>query len=55
MRWIIEPIRRWFCQHDWEMIQKTTVYREGDSTNIPIGYEQIYICKKCIQKRVVKF
>ena len=46
LRWLINYIRSCFCKHDWELLEKTSVW---DSTvaKYPIGTKWIYRCKKC--------
>ena len=53
MSWIIDKIRLWFCKHEWELSKEIKVY-EPLCKDIPITYEWIYVCKKCMTKKVIK-
>lgn len=47
MRWFINYIRSLFCKHEWEYITRVTNYSEWAPQGMPIGYTEIYRCKKC--------
>ena len=56
MEWLIDKIREWFCEHEWEcLVEKQPVYDIdllGNMSSFPICYKWIYVCKKC--KKVKK-
>ena len=59
MGWIINKIRQWFCVHDWELLNKTTMYADTDywgRTVEPynVGIKWTYRCKKCGKMNIVK-
>lgn len=53
MSWLIDKVRSWFCKHEWELLQKTNVYNNIQS-GIPSEFEWVYVCKKCIKRKIIK-
>lgn len=53
MSWLIDKVRSWFCKHEWELLQKTNVYNNIQS-GIPSGFEWVYVCKKCMKRKIIK-
>lgn len=56
MGWLIDKIRSWFCEHEWELLSRNAVYDSCDSNReeeIPIEYRWVYVCKKCMRKKVI--
>lgn len=52
MRTLVNYIRSCFCNHDWELLNETTVYDDTDywgRTTKPyfVGKKWTYRCKKC--------
>lgn len=52
MRKIINYMRQCFCNHDFELLQQTQVYKNTDCNGITvtpyiIGTRWAYRCKKC--------
>ena len=52
MGWIINRIREWFCEHDWELLNKSYMWEEGASK--PYGIKWTYRCKKCGKVNIIK-
>lgn len=52
MKTIINYIRSCFCKHEWKLLNKIEYYNEFHE--LPIGHKWIYICEKCMQKKVIK-
>ncbi len=56
MSWLIDKVRSWFCKHEWELLQKTNVYkRDNIQSGIPSGFEWVYVCKKCMKRKIIKW
>lgn len=47
MRWLINYIRSLFCKHEWERIAKIANHSDWSDSSMPIGYTEVYRCKKC--------
>ena len=48
MRWLINYIRSCFCKHEWELLDRSSVYGFGDTRDsIPMGTQWTYRCEKC--------
>lgn len=46
MKKIIDYIRCCFCKHEWEIINKASIFQnEGDT--IPVGKRWTAYCKRC--------
>lgn len=55
MRTVIEYIRQCFCKHQYELLDKATVYDSNDTRNhLPLGERYVYMCKKCGRVKCVK-
>ena len=54
MRRLVNYIRSCFCQHDWELLQKSQVWDTYISTQYPIGVKWVYRCKKCGWHKIIK-
>ena len=52
MKTIINYIKSCFCRHDWKCLSEIEIY-DGYHTT-PTGHKWIYLCKKCMQKKVIK-
>ena len=51
---MIDIIRRLFCVHKWKEISgEIRIWSRGHKH--PIGYERVYICEKCLKKRIIKY
>lgn len=50
---IAEILKRLFCKHDWEL--KHVIAVRGENDKIPVGYKDVYVCKKCLKKHIVKY
>ena len=50
---IAEIFTRLFCKHEWELKHCIAIQVENDK--IPAGYRDVYICKKCLKKHVIKY
>lgn len=56
MGWLIDKIREWLCDHEWEcLLEKSPVYKDyyNLDNNIPSYYQWVYVCKKCGRKRKI--
>jgi hypothetical protein len=54
MGYIIDIIRSWFCNHEWEcLMEKAPVY-EDFYTNYPAYFQWVYVCKKCKRTKIIK-
>lgn len=47
MRNIINYLKQCFCKHEFELVNDIHVYSEKNNYKMPVGYKQIYFCKKC--------
>ena len=45
MRWLINYIKSCFCSHEWEHVIR--VKHMSYEMMKPIGYQDVYRCKKC--------
>ena len=55
MRWIIDYIRSCFCKHDYQIIDKATIYDFMDiREQLPLGERHVYVCKKCLKRKIIK-
>lgn len=54
MGWIFTVVKRWFCKHDWDVLGDITLWSEYNK-ELPVGFKKIYVCKKCLQKRTVRY
>lgn len=43
-------LEKWLCKHDWELFRETEVFFWGST----VGYEYIFICKKCGKIKKIK-
>ena len=50
---IREILKRLFCKHEWEL--KHVIAIQGENDKIPVGYKDVYVCKKCLKKHVIKY
>lgn len=46
MRRLINYIRSCFCKHEWELLQRTSMYKK-ETDKMPYGTVWLYRCKKC--------
>ena len=47
-------IRELFCKHEWEDISgKIRVF--DSSKDLPVEFRIVFVCKKCLKKKVIKF
>lgn len=53
MRWLTDYIHSCFCKHDYQLIYHSTAY-ENDYDIRPLGDKYVYICKKCMKKKIIK-
>ena len=55
MTWIIDYIRSCFCKHDYQIIDKATIYDFMDiREQLPLGERHVYVCKKCLKRKIIK-
>lgn len=54
MGWLINYIRSCFCKHEWELLEKTNVYLEGNDTKLKDYSKWTYRCKKCGCKNIIR-
>ena len=49
MRWLINYLRSLRCGHDWELLDKVSVFSSDSSSHdeLPIYRQYTYRCKKC--------
>nr|DAP38919.1 MAG TPA: hypothetical protein [Bacteriophage sp.] len=50
---IAETLKRLFCKHEWELKHCIAIH-EKDS-KFPVGYKDVYVCKKCLKKHAIKY
>lgn len=50
---IAEILKRLFCKHEWEL--KHFIAIQGENDKIPAGYKDVYVCKKCLKKHILKY
>ena len=50
---MIDKIRMWFCNHEWELLCKNEVWNEDISKDISVGYKYTYLCKKCLKSKTI--
>lgn len=50
---IMEILRKLFCKHEWELKHKLAFYDNKDE--LPVGYQDVYVCKKCLRKHIIKY
>lgn len=43
---IKELFKKWSCCHEWELVNKTRVYKYGER-GMPYRIEATFVCKKC--------
>lgn len=50
---LVKLVEKWAytCEHDWELIDKTSLYHCPDD-KLPYGRKFTYMCKKCCEFRV---
>ena len=54
MGWLIDKIREWFCEHEWEcLVDGCAVWSDNPLAKYPRCYKWVYVCKKCKRKKVV--
>lgn len=53
MSWIIDKVRSWFCKHEWELLKEIHVY-EHFCKDCPTAYKWVYVCKKCMKRKIIK-
>lgn len=46
--------RRFFCKHEYEHIKDINIYLSSYS-EMPYKIKRVYICPKCLKKRVIKY
>ena len=55
---LIDVIRSWFCEHEWEcLVDGVAVYSEFSAVgpySMPAYYEWLYVCKKCGKIKRIK-
>lgn len=49
---IINWIRSWFCDHEWELDSEVRSYEDG--WQMPVHGHKNYICKKCLMTKKIK-
>lgn len=49
---IAEILKRLFCKHEWEL--KHVIAIQGENDKIPVGYKDVYVCKKMFEKTCYK-
>lgn len=42
-------------KHEWEHLKTVTLYDEWSSSTIPSWYKEVYVCRKCKKKKIVKY
>ena len=48
-------IKELFCKHEWEDISgKVCVWNSNISTQRPVECRIVFVCKKCLKKKVIK-
>ena len=58
--WILRHVREFKCEHKWGEVHeistygRTTIHGEMEETSRPTAVRKVYICSKCLGKRVVK-
>lgn len=51
MGWLIDKIREWFCEHEYELLCDNDVWMIHP--NYPSYHQWIYVCKKCGRKKKI--
>lgn len=53
---MIDLFRRLFCKHEWQDISgEIHVWDSNGRYKYPIGAKRIFVCKKCLKKRIIKY
>lgn len=48
-------IRQLFCKHEWENVTgEIAVWNEKISTQRPVEFKIVFVCKKCLKKKIIK-
>lgn len=51
---IIDKIRSWFCKHEWECLMDEIPVYDDFSGSRPAYHKWVYVCKKCMRKKIIK-
>lgn len=51
---MLDFVKRLFCKHEFVDISGQ-VRAWGYFGKYPIGYERIFVCKKCLKKKTIKY
>lgn len=50
---IVEILKRLFCKHEYQLKHCIALYEKNNK--IPVRYKDVYVCKKCLKKHIVKY
>jgi hypothetical protein len=46
---------RLFCKHEYELVARVNVFWDDDKTKTPLAHKLVYVCKKCLKIKIVKY
>lgn len=53
---MIDFIKRLFCKHEFEDISgEIRVWSNDNSYKYPIAFRRVFVCKKCLKKKTIKY
>lgn len=53
---MIDFIKRLFCKHEFEDISgEVRIWSSDPSCKYPIALRRVFVCKKCLKKRIIKY
>lgn len=53
---MIDFIKRLFCKHEFEDISgEIRVWGSDPHYKYPIEYRRVFVCKKCLKKKTIKY
>ena len=43
------------CKHEYELVAKVSVFEDDYRTKAPIAYKLVYVCKRCLKRKIVRY
>lgn len=51
----MEWLKQLFCKHEYKAITNIIAIYENERDEYPVGHKQVYLCKKCLKKKIIRW